>query len=182
MVSTTRRSSLSSIERHIKYAYLATLLGVVLATITTVYTTIRSFLLSQTSRSRPLVTSGNFTGTRQFGNFTGARQFANINPYGGFVNNFAILAVIIAIVGVLWLGLLLRKRHSWASWEWECECERWAEERVESPKYSACASRGRDHSSRNRIILSVLPLHPGTRVHANVPIQHAQILSISAND
>ena len=112
MVPTTRRSSLSSIERHIKYAYLITLLGVILATITTAYTTIRSFLLSQMSRSRPFVTSGNFTGTRQFGNFTGARQFGNMNPYGGFVNNFAILAVIIAIVGVLWLGLLLRKRHS----------------------------------------------------------------------
>jgi hypothetical protein len=32
-----------------------------------------------------------------------------MNPSGGFVNNFAILAVIIAVVGVLWLGLSLRK-------------------------------------------------------------------------
>jgi hypothetical protein len=31
-----------------------------------------------------------------------------MNPYGGFVNDLAILAVIIAIFGVLWLGLSLR--------------------------------------------------------------------------
>jgi hypothetical protein len=34
-----------------------------------------------------------------------------MNPSGGFVNNFAILAVIIAVIGVLWLGLSLRKSH-----------------------------------------------------------------------
>jgi hypothetical protein len=34
-----------------------------------------------------------------------------MNPSGGFVNSFAILAVIIAVVGVLWLGLSLRKSH-----------------------------------------------------------------------
>jgi len=32
-----------------------------------------------------------------------------MNPSGGFVDSFAILAVIIAVVGVLWLGLSLRK-------------------------------------------------------------------------
>jgi hypothetical protein len=32
-----------------------------------------------------------------------------MNLSGGFVNSFAILAVIIAVVGVLWLGLSLRK-------------------------------------------------------------------------
>jgi hypothetical protein len=56
--------------------------------------------------------SGNFTGTRAFGNFTRTNQFGNMNPYGGFVNDFAILAVIIAIFGVLWLGLSLKKPHS----------------------------------------------------------------------
>jgi uncharacterized membrane protein len=91
---------LTSIEQQIRYAYLATLLGVVLGTITTAYTAIRSFMVSQRFGSYP---SGNFTGTRQFG---------NINPYGGFINSFAILAVIIAIVGVLWLGLSLRKSYS----------------------------------------------------------------------
>jgi hypothetical protein len=32
-----------------------------------------------------------------------------MNPSGVFLNNFAILAVVIAVVGVLWLGLSLRK-------------------------------------------------------------------------
>jgi len=65
--------------------------GVVLVAITTAFTTISSFLFGQAFR-RP----------GQFGNFTGAPQLGNMNP-------FAILAVIIAVVGVLWLGLSLRK-------------------------------------------------------------------------
>jgi hypothetical protein len=100
---------LTKIERQIRYAYLATLVGVVLATITTAYTTINSLLFSQTTRSQPPTTPGNFTGTAQFGNFTGAPRLGNMNPSAGFVNSFAILAVIIAVVGVLWLGLSLRK-------------------------------------------------------------------------
>jgi hypothetical protein len=91
---------LTGIEKHVKYAYLTTLVGVVLATITTAYTTIRPLMFSQRFRTNP---PGNFTGTRQFG---------NLNPYGGFANNFAILAVIIAIIGTIWLGLLLRTRYS----------------------------------------------------------------------
>jgi hypothetical protein len=100
---------LTGIEKQVKYAYLITLVGVVLATITTAYTTIRSFMVPRRFGSN---LPGNFTGTRAFGNFTRTNQFGNVNPYGGFVNNFAILAVIIAIIGVLWLGLSLRKHHS----------------------------------------------------------------------
>jgi hypothetical protein len=100
---------LTKIERQIRYAYLTTLVGVVLATITTAFTTISSFLFGQASRRPTSVTPGNFTGPDQFGNFTGAPHLGNMNPSGGFVNNFAILAVIIAVVGVLWLGLSLRK-------------------------------------------------------------------------
>jgi hypothetical protein len=102
---TTRRSALAGIEKHVKYAYLTTLVGVVLATVTTAYTVMRSFMVSR--RFGPNF-PGNFTGTREFGNFTRTSQFANINPYGGFVNDLAILAVVIAIFGVLWLGLSLR--------------------------------------------------------------------------
>jgi hypothetical protein len=102
---------LTKIERQIRYAYFATLVGVVLATITTAFTTISSFLFRQASRRPTSVTLGNFTGPGQFGNFTGAPHLGNMNPSGGFVNNFAILAVIIAVVGVLWLGLSLRKSH-----------------------------------------------------------------------
>jgi len=100
---------LTGTEKQVKYAYLTTLVGVVLATVTTAYTSIRSFMVSRRFGSD---LSGNFTGTRAFGNFTRTNQFGNMNPYGGFVNDFAILAVIIAIFGVLWLGLSLRKPHS----------------------------------------------------------------------
>jgi hypothetical protein len=100
---------LTGIEKQVKYAYLTTLVGVVLATITAAYTAIRTFMVGERLRAYP---SGNFTGTRQFGNFTGTRQLMNMNPYGGLVNNLTILAVIIAIIGVLWLGLLLRMRYS----------------------------------------------------------------------
>jgi hypothetical protein len=91
---------LAGIEKQVKYAYLTTLVGVVLTTITTAYTAIRTLMVGQRLRAYP---SGNFTGTR---------QFANVNPYGGLVNNLTILAVMIAIIGVLWLGLLLRARYS----------------------------------------------------------------------
>ena len=96
-------------RKQITYAYFITLLGVVLATITTAYTTIRSLIAPR--RFRPEFNSGNFTrtATNQFGNFTGTRQFGYVNTYGGLVNGLTILAVIIAIVGVLWLGISLKK-------------------------------------------------------------------------
>ncbi|MGA8903746.1 MAG: hypothetical protein WB661_01915 [Candidatus Bathyarchaeia archaeon] len=94
-------------ERQLRYAYLVTLLGVVLATVTTAYTAVRSFLFGQAFGARPSFNQENFTRT-QFGNFTGAHQFGNINPNGGFTNYLMLLAVIIAIVGVLWLGLSLK--------------------------------------------------------------------------
>ena len=100
---------MTGIEKQTKYAYLTTLVGVVLATVTTAYTAIRSSLVSRRFGSDFL---GNFTGTRASGNFTRTNQFGNMSPYGGFVNDFAILAVIIAVFGVLWLGLSLRKPHS----------------------------------------------------------------------
>jgi hypothetical protein len=91
---------LAGTEKQIKYAYSLTLIGVVIAAITTAYTAIRSFLFAQAIRSRPFNPPGNFTGPRQFG---------NINPYGGFINNLVIFAVVIAIIGVVWLGISLRK-------------------------------------------------------------------------
>ena len=103
---------LTRIERQLRYAYLTTLFGVVLVTITTAYTSVSQFFFGQMPRSRPPNALGNFTGGPQFGNFTGGpQQFANVGPYGGFVSNFALLAVTIAIVGVLWLGLSLSRTH-----------------------------------------------------------------------
>jgi hypothetical protein len=84
--------------------------GVAIATTTTAYTAVRSFMVSQAFRvSRPFVNPGNFTGARQFGNFTGAPQFVNVNPLGGFINDVALVAAIIAVFGLAWLGLALMK-------------------------------------------------------------------------
>ena len=100
---------MSGTDKQMRYAYLVTLVGVALAAITTAYNAIRSFMFAQMIRSRPFIPPGNFTATRQFGNFTGPRQFGNINPYGGFINSLVIVAVVIAIIGIIWLGISLRK-------------------------------------------------------------------------
>lgn len=102
---------MSSNRKQIKYAYVVTVLGVALALVTTAYNAIRSYLFSQ-RRMHPFPDSGNFT-NHQFGNFTGPpRQFGYINPYGGFVGALSLIAVIVAIVGVLWLGMTLRNLNA----------------------------------------------------------------------
>jgi hypothetical protein len=95
-------------DKQIMYAYLVALVGVVLAAVTTAYNAVRSYMFSQTLRSRPSFNPGNFTGN-QFGNFTRVRQFGNVNPYGGIVGSVMLVAVVIAIIGIVWLGLCLRK-------------------------------------------------------------------------
>lgn len=85
-----------------------------------IYSAVRSLMFAQGFRSHTFMNGGNFT-TGQFGNFT-ARQFGNFtgfngpprfayNPYGGFINDLAIVAAIIAIVGILWLGIALNGQH-----------------------------------------------------------------------
>jgi len=98
---------MTSSNTQTKYAYLVTLVGVALAAVTTAYNAVRSYLISQMFRARPF-NPGNFTGT-QFGTFARSRQFGMINPYGGLAGGLLILAVIIAVIGVVWLGLALRK-------------------------------------------------------------------------
>jgi ABC-type multidrug transport system permease subunit len=93
-------------DKQIRYAYVVTLVGVVLAAVTTAYNAVRSYMLSQMRRAS--FNPGNFTGN-QFGNFTRVRQFANVNPYGGIVGSVMLLGVVIAIIGVVWLGLCLGK-------------------------------------------------------------------------
>ncbi len=93
-------------DKQIRYAYLVALVGVVLAAVTTAYNAVRSYMFSQMRRAS--FNPGNFTGN-QFGNFTRIRQFANVNPYGGIVGSVMLVAVVIAIIGVVWLGLCLRK-------------------------------------------------------------------------
>jgi len=95
-------------DKQTMYAYLVALVGVVLAAVTTAYNAVRSYMFSQMFRSRPPFNPGNFTGN-QFGNFTRVREFGNVNPYGGIVGSVMLVAVVIAIIGVVWLGLCLRK-------------------------------------------------------------------------
>ena len=66
---------------------------------------LRSYMFSQMRRAS--FTAGNFTG--QFGNFTRPGGFVIVNPYGGIIGGVMIVAVVIAIIGVIWLGLCLRK-------------------------------------------------------------------------
>jgi hypothetical protein len=44
------------------------------------------------------------------GGFGGRRSFGYMNPFG-LTNGLAVLALIIAIVGLAWLGLAIRKSH-----------------------------------------------------------------------
>jgi hypothetical protein len=89
------------------YAYLVALVGVALAAVTTAYNAVRSYLFSQMLRSRPF-NPGNFTGNGG-ANFVRVRQFGLMNPYGGILGSVMLVAVVIALVGVVWLGLCLRK-------------------------------------------------------------------------
>jgi len=90
---------------------LVTAVGVVLMTVSAIYGVIRAFLVRQMFRPTGNF-NGNFNGnfTRNFnGTFTGSRQFAGGNPFG-LANVLTIIAVIIALVGIVWLGLALRKQ------------------------------------------------------------------------
>jgi hypothetical protein len=82
--------------RNTRYSYLLAVVGVALMTITTFYGVARAMMIRTTFR-------GSFSGPRQFGN-----SF-------GLTNSLTILAIIIAIVGLAWLGFALRGSHKAAS-------------------------------------------------------------------
>jgi hypothetical protein len=92
-----------------------TLVGVAIAAVATVYNVVRSYLFAQMLRSRPFnpgnFNPGNFTRT-QVGNFVRVRPFGYVNPYGGLVGGLMIVAVAIAVIGVVWLGISLRTEKS----------------------------------------------------------------------
>ena len=93
-----------------KYSYLVTVVGVALMAVSAIYGAIRTLFVRQMFRPNGNFNS-NFNGnfTRNFnGTFTGSRQFTGGNPFG-LTNALTIVAVITAIVGVVWLGLALRK-------------------------------------------------------------------------
>ena len=119
-MATTWCSSLSA-QSNVRYAYLVTLIGVILAGVSMVYTAVRSLILAQRFGSHHFM-NGNFTAgqfgnytARQFGNFTGdftgPPRFGYMNPYGGLVSDLAIIAAVIAFVGIVWLGISLNSRR-----------------------------------------------------------------------
>jgi len=80
----------------IKNAYLVSAIGIALMVITTAYGAVRAFLIRQMIQS----SGAGFVGRRQFG----------MNPFG-LSNIVSLLALLIAIVGIVWLGLALRKTN-----------------------------------------------------------------------
>ena len=84
-----------------KYAYLVTVVGVTLMTVTTIYSYVRAMMFRPTFRQ-------GFNSTRQFMNPNGARAGFGF----GLTGYLEILAVIIALIGVVWLGLILTKMLS----------------------------------------------------------------------
>jgi TctA family transporter len=79
-------------------AYLVSVIGVGLMAVMTAYNVIRALM------TRPMFQAS--TGAAQF---AGRRQFG-MNPFG-LSNGLTIIALIVAIVGLVWLGLAFRKSH-----------------------------------------------------------------------
>ncbi len=81
-------------KQNAKYPYIVSLVGVALMAVTTIYGAARAMMMRAAFR----VGVG---GTRQFGNSQFGGAF-------GFTNILSVLAIIIAVAGLLWLGLVLR--------------------------------------------------------------------------
>ena len=86
------------LERRITLPYFVTVLGVSLMAISAVFTAVRGMLIRAAFRGG--------------GGFGGGRQFGNAGPLVGLASLLTILAVILSIVGVAWLGLTLRKSQA----------------------------------------------------------------------
>ena len=80
----------------IKYAYFVSIVGIALLAVTAIYGVVRTVLLMAAFASR--------------GGFGAGRQLRVANPFG-LGNALTVLGVIIAVVGLVWLGLSLRKPH-----------------------------------------------------------------------
>ncbi len=93
----------------VKSAYLLTVVGVVLMTITTIYSDVRALMFRAMFHPGGYSGSGGFNGTGVPGaGFSGARQFGGGFGFG-LTNYLTLFGLIIVIVGVVWLGLALRE-------------------------------------------------------------------------
>jgi len=96
-VLTMRCSWLNNVGQ-IKNAYLLSVVGVGLMAIMTAYNAFRVVMIREMFQA----SSGTF-------GFAGRRQFG-INPFG-LTNQVTIIALAIAIVGLVWLGLAIKSRQ-----------------------------------------------------------------------
>ena len=83
-----------------KYPYLVTALGVALMAVSEIYSFVRTMMMRAMFRA-----GGGYSGS----GFGGARQFGGGGFGFGLTGILATFAVIVAIVGVVWLGFALRK-------------------------------------------------------------------------
>lgn len=81
-----------------KNAYLVSVIGVGLMVIMTAYNAVRAVMIRQMFQAS--TGAAEFAGRRQFG----------MNPFG-LGNGLTILALAVAIVGLVWLGLVIKKSH-----------------------------------------------------------------------
>ena len=81
-----------------KNAYVVSVIGVGLMAIMMAYNAVRAVMIRQMFQESTGATA--FTGHRQFG----------MNPFG-ITNQVTIIALVIAMVGLVWLGLAIKKSH-----------------------------------------------------------------------
>jgi hypothetical protein len=81
-----------------KNAYLVSVVGVGLIAIMTAYNAVRAVMIRQMFQAS--TGAAGFAGRRQFG----------MNPFG-LTNQVTIVALVVAIVGLVWLGLAIKKSH-----------------------------------------------------------------------
>ena len=81
-----------------KNAYLVSVVGVGLMAIMTGYNDVRAVMIRQMFQAS--TGAAGFVGRRQFG----------MTPFG-LTNQVTIIALIVAIVGLAWLGLAIKKPH-----------------------------------------------------------------------
>ena len=78
----------------VRFPFIATVIGVSLAAVAIVYDAVRSFLVMAMLRPRLAINA--------------ARQLRPVNAFG-LTNVVIVVGVIVAMVGLLWLGLALGK-------------------------------------------------------------------------
>ena len=81
-----------------KNAYLVSVVGVGLIAIMTAYNAVRAVMIRQMFQAS--TGAAGFAGRRQFG----------MNPFG-LTNQVTIVALVVAIEGLVWLGLAIKKSH-----------------------------------------------------------------------